>query len=63
MPGSRPRLPESEKRKAVAFRFKPEAMDRLRALADEEGRPMVAILYDALDLYERKVRRGKASAA
>ena len=63
MPGGRPRLPEELKRKPAAFKFKPEVLERLRALAAEEDRPMVAILTDALELYERRARRGKGAAA
>lgn len=63
MPAGRPRLPDELKRKPAAFKFKPEVFERLKARAAEEGRPMVAILTDAIELYERRARQGKSAAA
>ncbi len=59
----RPRLPDELKRKPMAFKFRSETIDLLKKLADEEDRPMVAILTDALELYEKRSKRRKGAAA
>ena len=63
MPGGRPRLPESEKRRPVVFRFSPRETEELRQLAEAEGRSMTEVLREALADYKKKVARKNAVAA
>ena len=63
MPAGRPRLPASEKRRPVVFRFSPREMEALRQLADSEGRSMTDVLREALADYKKKVARKNAAAA
>ena len=61
-PVGRPPLPEDRRRKPIPFRFYPEELADLKAMADSEGRHMIDIMRDAIALYKKRSDRGKDAA-